>query len=1162
MSSSSSVETFISRWQNSGAAERSNYALFISELCDLLEVERPQPSSEHNNQNDYVIDRAFTRKDKDDNNSTVYLDLYKRGHFVLETKQGSNESGGKVGHGKRGTKGWDKALDKAYHQARAYIRDLPAEHGRPPFLIVADVGHCFDVYAEFTGTGGTYLAYPNPAKRRIFLEDLKQPETRELLKTIWSTPHKLDPSKHAAKVTREVADTLALLATSLEKENHDPQTIATFLQRILFTLFAEDIGLLPEKAFENLLISIKDTPKGFPVMVSSLWNEMATGTEFSTILHKEIAYFNGGLFDNPTALPLDTPQIELIIHAAKQDWTEVEPAIFGTLLERALDPTERHKLGAHYTPRSYVDRLIEPTLMQPLRENWDAVKTAAALLHDANKDDKAREEIENFHRQLCAIRVLDPACGSGNFLYVALARMKELEAEVLDLLDALGGNRTLEMDSFKVRPDQFLGLEINERACAIAQLVLWIGYFQWHHKTTGTADTNDRPLLPKQQTISHKDAVLDYDAQIPRTDPDTGEFLTIWDGRTTKPHPVTGKEVPDETARKPLYDYTNPRRTEWPQAEYIVGNPPFLGNKRMREGLGDGYVEALRTAWKKHKAGSWDFVMFWWHQAAELARDGKTNQFGFITTNSIHQTFNRRCVEAFLNNDKKPTSITFAIPDHPWVDSADGAAVRIAMSVAKHGNAIGVIKNVSSEEELSSGEIEILFSRKKGKVLANLKIGAHTSSAYSLKSNEILSGQGVIVLGEGFQLSQSEADSFKIAHPNSAHLIKRYMNGSDLVRVSRNLRIIDLHGLTEKQVTEHPLIYQRVYDEVRPKRLQMNDKQRREKWWLFGRSNQILRNAITGLDRYIATCRTAKHRTFTFLTGDILPDAKIVAIGSADSDVLSSLSSSIHCLWAHHTGAFLEDRPNYNHADCFNKFPFPEFPDGELKETLRTLGEQLDAHRKARQAEHPDLTLTGMYNVLEKLRKEEPLTDKDKVIYDHGLVTLLKQIHDDIDDAVVEAYRRSGFQPLSNYLDNTAKSLDGSSTATPIADRLARGDEALEQAILQSLVDLNHERAAEEAQGKIRYLRPDFQDPENTQASTSTQTLETADLKLATKKTKTTSKLKWPKPLPEQVTIIKDLCATHGTNAETLSQLFGRASKSRHTQIDQILQTLTALGQI
>ena len=481
------IEAFISRWQNSGAAERSNYALFLSELCDLLDVARPDPSSEHNEANDYVIDRAFTRNDKDGKASTVYLDLYKRGHFVLETKQGSSGEGDKLGHGKRGTVGWDKALDKAYQQARAYIHDLPADHGRPPFLIVVDVGHCFDLYAEFTGTGGNYLAFPNPAHRRIFLEDLRDADTRQVLRSIWTEPHTLDPASHAAKVTREVADTLAQLAASLEKAGHHPEIIATFLQRILFTLFAEDVGLLPEKSFEKLLEQTAKTPQGFVVLITALWKDMAVGTEFSSVLMEKVIYFNGGLFENPTGLPLDAGQIDLLVAAARQDWKEVEPAIFGTLLERALDPRERHKLGAHYTPRSYVERLIEPTLMQPLREQWDAVKTAAAVHHDADHDDKARAEIEKYHRHLCTLKILDPACGSGNFLYVALARLKELEAEVLDLLEALGGDRTLEMDSSKVRPTQFLGIELNARAAAIAQLVLWIGYFQWHHKTTGKA---------------------------------------------------------------------------------------------------------------------------------------------------------------------------------------------------------------------------------------------------------------------------------------------------------------------------------------------------------------------------------------------------------------------------------------------------------------------------------------------------------------------------------------------------------------------------------------------------------------------------------------------------------------------------------------------------
>ena len=175
--------------------------------------------------------------------------------------------------------------------------------------------------------------------------------------------------------------------------------------------------------------------------------------------------------------------------------------------------------------------------------------------------------------------------------------------------------------------------------------------------------------------------MLAYDAEQPRKDAD-GNFVTIWDGRTTKPHPVTGREVPDETAQIPVYDYINPRRAEWPQADYIVGNPPFIGASRMRDLLGDGYTEALRGAWKGDVPESADFVMFWWEKAAELVRAGSAQRFGFITTNSIHQTFNRRVVEKHLNADKTPLTLAYAIPDHPWVDSTDGAAVRIAMTVA------------------------------------------------------------------------------------------------------------------------------------------------------------------------------------------------------------------------------------------------------------------------------------------------------------------------------------------------------------------------------------------------------------------------------------------------------------------------------------------------
>ena len=386
------ITAFIERWQTSGAAERANYQMFLSELCDIIGVSRPDPTSPDTAKNRYVFDRAITRTHPDGTTSTNYIDLYKAGHFVNETKQGltadaapeeiAKPTATKIGHGKRGSLAFDKALERAYHQARGYITALPAEEGRPPFLIVCDVGHTIDLYAEFTGTGGQYERFPDPVSHRISLTDLHRPEIRERLRKVWLDPHSLDPSKFAAQVTRDIAGRLAVLAKSLEADGHDPQVIAGFLQRSLFTMFAEDIGLLPENGFKTLLEKVKETPRGFPVLVSALWKEMATGTQYSALLFKEIAHFNGGLFENTSALPLSAAQLEMLTDAAATDWSAVEPSIFGTLLTRALDCRERHKLGAEYTPRSYVERLIRPTIIGPLRDEWDAVRVAAATLHE------------------------------------------------------------------------------------------------------------------------------------------------------------------------------------------------------------------------------------------------------------------------------------------------------------------------------------------------------------------------------------------------------------------------------------------------------------------------------------------------------------------------------------------------------------------------------------------------------------------------------------------------------------------------------------------------------------------------------------------------------------------------------------------------------------
>jgi hypothetical protein len=521
---------------------------------------------------------------------------------------------------------------------------------------------------------------------------------------------------------------------------------------------------------------------------------MKTGG-FSTVLREKVLRFNGGLFENASALPLTDDQFELLVEASRADWRDVEPAIFGTLLERALDPIERHKLGAHYTPRAYVERLVVPTIVEPLRAEWDAVKAAAVTLDRQGKQKEAAAEVQRFHRRLCEIRVLDPACGSGNFLYVTLEHLKRLEGEVFNALDRLGHEQAaLEMAGFTVDPHQLLGMEVNPRAAAIAELVLWIGYLQWHFRTRGRV-TPPEPIIKAFHNIVCRDAVLAWDRTEPVLD-DKGKAVTRWDGRTMKKSSVTGEDVPDDKARVPMLQYVNPRPAEWPQADFIVGNPPFIGTALMRAALGDGYAETLRKTYPEVPE-SVDFVMYWWHKAALLLRERKVTRFGFITTNSLKQTFNRRVVEQQLGADK--ISLSFAIPDHPWVDTADGAAVRIAMTVAAAGESTGRLLEVVEETENGEDAANVTLVERLGLLHSNLTVGANVAAADSLHSNEGLSGRGVQLIGAGFMVTPQEAKELGLGHvAGLENHIRFYRNGRDLTETSRNVMAIDLYGLTPR----------------------------------------------------------------------------------------------------------------------------------------------------------------------------------------------------------------------------------------------------------------------------------------------------------------------------------------------------------------------------
>jgi hypothetical protein len=669
-----SPQDFLARWQHADGSELANYQLFVTDLCHLLGVPTPDPAREDTRDNAYVFERRVTFRHGDGSESTGRIDCFKRGHFVLEAK--------KIKLGAT-TKGFDDALQRARGQAEGYARALPAEEGRPPFLIVVDVGHVIELYADFTRSGATYTPFPDPRSHRIRLADLAEDTIRERLKTLWTEPLALDPARASARVTRDIADHLAKVAKTLEGAGHHPELVAGFLTRCLFSMFAEDVGLLPKEngkgAFTVLLETLQHNPQQFVPLLGALWQEMDSGG-FSVVLRQILPRFNGKLFKRPEVIPLDRDQIGLLIEAARADWTQVEPAIFGTLLERALSPTERHALGAHYTPRAYVERLVLPTVIEPLRDEWRNVQAAALLLANEGKLAAAADEVDAFHHRLCQIRVLDPACGSANFLYVTLEHMKRLEGEVLDQMHAFGASfggsqQRIEAEGLTVDPHQFLGLELNPRAAAIAELVLWIGYLQWHFRTQGTG-LPPQPILKDFKNVECRDAVLAWD-DIELVRDEHGVPQSRWDGKTTKAHPVTGEQVPDETARVPVERYVNPRKAEWPQADFIVGNPPFIGKLNIRGALGDGYVEALRGAWSEvPDIGRLRHVLVA-PRCANSLPPGRPGSFGLITTNSLTPDLQpSQITEQDLQARQSALDAASSpIPDHPWVDSADGAAM-------------------------------------------------------------------------------------------------------------------------------------------------------------------------------------------------------------------------------------------------------------------------------------------------------------------------------------------------------------------------------------------------------------------------------------------------------------------------------------------------------
>lgn len=1137
------IGAFLSRWTaREGGAERANYGLFLIELCDFLKVARPEPAGHQKHLNKYNFDRQVSREGE----PTKFIDLYKSGCFILEAKQ-SRLPGGKKAVAMQQTlpglepeqlgrrsirKGWDALMVNAKRQAEDYVFRLETTEPAPPFIMVCDVGHCIELYADFSGTGRAYSYFPDRQNFRIYMDDLRDPAIRARLATVWTDPQSLNPARENARVTREIADRLAKVSKALEA-THPAEDVAHFLMRCIFTMFAEDVDLLPKGEFTKLLEECIAQPASFSPLLEELWarmDEADYNKRFFSAFKQHLKHFNGNLFRAARAFPIGKEEIGELLAAAKVDWTRVEPAIFGTLLEHALEDKERSKLGAHYTPRLYVERIVQVTVMEPLRAEWRDVqiKIQEAVDNTENKEegrDSAIGFAREFHHQLCNTRVLDPACGTGNFLYVSLELMKGLEGEILEKLAELGFE-ALELERETVDPHQFLGLELNPRAAAIAELVIWIGALQQHYRIK--KEHPPEPILKAFKNINSGerrgfDAVLTWDGYPTPT-------LSTRDGKRAEAAP-------------------NARRPEWPEAEFIVGNPPFIGGKDIRSELGDFYTETLWSV-HKHMNDSADFVMYWWDRAAEILtrKDTKLKRFGFITTNSITQVFQRRVTERHLSA-KNPISLVFAIADHPWTKATkDAAAVRIAMTVAEAGTSDGVMLDVTHEAELDTDTPDIKYDRTEGRINSDLSIGVDVTKAKALLANEGVCSPGVKLHGSGFIVRPQEAEYLGLGKRKGLeNHIRQYRNGRDLMATPRNVMVIDLFGLAVEQVRrDFPEVYQDVSDHVRydydqngvPKVDDKGNKKGREwnnreiykdNWWTFGEPRADLRPALENLPRYIATVETAKHRVFQFLDAEILPDNMLVAIATSDAAQLAILSSGIHILWTSKQDATLGLTPRYTKSRCFDPFPFPDASEAH-KATLRALGEELDATRKRVLAEHPDLTLTGLYNVLEKLKSGAALSDEEEDVKHRGLVLIIKELHEQIDRATFDTY------------------------GWPHTLR--------DEEILARLVALNAERAEEEARGLVRWLRPDYQRPRFGKGLVSEVAIELdlGDNVVAIDK----SLPIFPKDRYEQPLAVKRvlLSATYPMSSDAIARAFKGPAKARVRRVEDILKVLVRYGDV
>ncbi|GLH68224.1 class I SAM-dependent DNA methyltransferase [Geothrix edaphica] len=943
-------ESFVAKWSKSELKERSACQEHFLDLCRL--VGHPTPAEADPTGESFCFERFAEKVDGSDG----YADVWKKGFFAVEYK------------GKR------KDLGAAYEQLLRYREDLE----NPPLLAVCDTDRLV-IHTNFTNT----------AKRTYELNvaNLADPGSLELLRALFNAPEKLRPGATIAFVSEEAARKVAALAQSLEARGIEPMEAARFLMKLVFALFAEDADLLPEKLVEGILTKARLKPTLTRPMLEKLFTAMRDGDE-GLAFTNEIAHFNGGLFEDPSALDLEPADLDTLKAAAGLDWSSVDPAIFGNLYEYGLGADSRSKRGVHYTSREDILHLIEPVLLRPWRGRWAALKAEVEVKLVAKPSKAAlavlQRRVEAFRESLGTIQILDPACGSGNFLVVAMQRLLDLELEVVRFQAERFHTQAL---SFHVGPQQLHGIEILAFPHALASVVVWIGHLQWL-RLHGYR-IQERPILKKLQPIVQ------------------GDSLAL----------------------------------DWPTVDAIIGNPPFIGSKRLRSALGDANVEALFIAWDHRVPREADYVCYWFEKAREAVTTGRAKRSGLLATNSIRQGKNRVVLDRICSESQ----IFFAESDREW--TLEGAAVRVSM--------VGF-------GTMEEGESCILDGREVGAINSELAYTASMDSAQRLPENRGISFMGNIKAGP-FEIPGQLAMKWLAlpVNPNgrpNADVLKPWRNGEDITGRPSGKWIIDfglplgskaspvpgmLH-LTEKEASFYEAPFHYAQDVVKPMREATRTGNRRP-WFVHREPGSGFRRALFGLPRFLATVIHAKHRLFVWMPENVIASHSFIIFATDRDEDFGLLHSRIHELWALVMGSALEDRPRYTPNTTFETFPFPqgfrEAPPDAVAEAAKKLHEARDRWLNPDGADEATLktrTLTALYNEREA-----------------GRATWLNNLHRDLDRAVLAAY---GWSDLAEPLFAAEDALrDANSQGDALGLALGRTEPG--QALLGRLLALNLERS-------------------------------------------------------------------------------------------------------